>query len=761
MGFSHLAPIFFERYILQQKPQAREYRGKEHMNRGCERRGRILSLCLLLFLSLTAHSAATISLRLVKSPDTISVYFHDDCGEIVKYTLMQGVQSNLSDLTQVAELGTSPFEIPLENGTPFFCSVQGRLKVDITPDSPLLCQGNSLQLDAGAGYDAYLWSPGGETTRKILVSPSETTTYSVQVRRSCATGAAEETVTVARPEAPDIQPDNPVVCQGYTVVLDAGPGFLSYRWCPGGETTRCITAAPQATTQYRVEVTSACGTFEASETVHVLAGRDASPPSVDSITLNDIPDYINGNGTAGGLLSVPPFGFQFGEIVITDRETGVDPRTLTIQLDTPIGGGRPNGGYNAGDNIASLFSFEAGNPSRASFVVPQSLYLMPGGPYTIYVAAKDYCGNQSTAEAMYFRVDEKTDDRRPFGISDKIYLDFTRDIWEIRSVLSPQDEIEIDMNADPDGNGADFDAGNGIPDFVEDLWVAGLGVDPRTFAPPIVPNTGGLNSNEVVLNRVIERIRDMLEQYFPSVPISFHIEAAPPFPSTSSPVVARSADTFSVLCFGGSNNFSSPVGDSVENGITGSNFFDPHNKHDEFCCAHPYSRPSNPLTTGIYTSNILHHAINGQPSDPFRYTFDKLIELRGGTPVGKSPLDTVILDPQFDRANASAEALERYTLVTGGIEIFARLTAYVAAHELGHGLGAAADDAAPTGLYGGMAEFGNTPHHHSFEQYPPYDEFSNIMRSYTTENLSLDSRARFCEICTGYFKEMNLYLGDN
>jgi hypothetical protein len=738
------------------------------MNRGCECRGRILSLVLLVSLAVTAESTANVTLRLAKSPGAISFYYHDDCAELVRYVLLQGIQPNLSDLTQVAELGTPPFQLVPGNEILSFYSVQGRLKVDITPNSPVLCRGSSLQLDAGSGYDDYLWSPGGETTRKIQVSPLETTTYSVQVWRTCATGGAQETVTVATPAPPDIQPDNPVVCQGYPVVLDAGPGFLSYRWWPNGETTRRITATPNATTEFKVEVTSACGAFAASETVHVLAGRETTPPSVDFITLNDIPYFINGSGTAGGLLSVPPFGFQFGEILITDRETGVDPQNLTIYLSTPMGGGRANGGYNAGDNIAPLFTFQAGNPARASFLVPQSLYLMPGGgaPYTINVTARDYCGNSSTREHKDFLVDEMTPGRRPFENEDRIYLDFSRDIWAAESALSPTnpDRIEIEMNADPDGNGIDFDAGNGIPDFVEDLWIDGLGVDPHTFQPPTVPNTGGLNSNQVVLNRVIGRIRDMLEQYLPSVPVSFRTEAAPPFPSTTSPVVARSADTFSVLCFGGSNNFP-PDGGSISNHITGNNFLDYHNQTDEYSCTHPYSVPSHPNTTGVFTSNIIYLSINGSPSDPFRYTFDRLIGLRGGTPVGVSPLDPVILDPLFDRANASPDELERYTLVTGGIEIFARLTAYVAAHELGHGLGAAADDAPPEGLYGGMPQFfgsaGNSSHHHSFELFPPYDEFSNIMRSYTTEDLSLDSRARFCEICTGYFKEMNLYLRNN
>lgn len=49
---------------------------------------------------------------------------------------------------------------------------------DLGPDM-LLCVGESVTLDAGAGYDSYLWSPGGFTTQTINVTFSGL--YSVQV----------------------------------------------------------------------------------------------------------------------------------------------------------------------------------------------------------------------------------------------------------------------------------------------------------------------------------------------------------------------------------------------------------------------------------------------------------------------------------------------------------------------------------------------------------------------------------------------------
>jgi hypothetical protein len=60
------------------------------------------------------------------------------------------------------------------------------------------CAGSPVTLDAGAGFAAYLWSPDGETTPSITVSPAATTSYSVAVTGAtgCTTTSAAHTVVV-------------------------------------------------------------------------------------------------------------------------------------------------------------------------------------------------------------------------------------------------------------------------------------------------------------------------------------------------------------------------------------------------------------------------------------------------------------------------------------------------------------------------------------------------------------------------------------
>ncbi|MCB0640578.1 MAG: hypothetical protein KDC44_03025, partial [Phaeodactylibacter sp.] len=60
-----------------------------------------------------------------------------------------------------------------------------------------ICSGNMVELDAGSGYDSYLWSTGA-TTQTITVSSAGT--YSVDVTSEC--GAASDAITITIEDTP-------------------------------------------------------------------------------------------------------------------------------------------------------------------------------------------------------------------------------------------------------------------------------------------------------------------------------------------------------------------------------------------------------------------------------------------------------------------------------------------------------------------------------------------------------------------------------
>jgi hypothetical protein len=132
-----------------------------------------------------------------------------------------------------------------------------------------VCSGVEVMLDAGAGFESYLWSPGGETTQTILVSPWVDTEYLVEVSDEWACAGADVHFLEALPLPEPVIAGPTDMCTGETVTLDAGSGWSSYDWNTG-ETTRTIAASPLATTAYWVTVMDAL-TCLGTSIEHVVA----------------------------------------------------------------------------------------------------------------------------------------------------------------------------------------------------------------------------------------------------------------------------------------------------------------------------------------------------------------------------------------------------------------------------------------------------------------------------------------------------------
>lgn len=97
-----------------------------------------------------------------------------------------------------------------------------------------LCPGTSLTLDAGAGFDEYVWVPGGATTQTITITASNSTAGDYRASVTDANGCFnydEITLVVFTPVVPVVTANGaPSICDGQTLVLDAGSGFQSYLW---------------------------------------------------------------------------------------------------------------------------------------------------------------------------------------------------------------------------------------------------------------------------------------------------------------------------------------------------------------------------------------------------------------------------------------------------------------------------------------------------------------------------------------------------
>ncbi|MDA3865156.1 MAG: T9SS type A sorting domain-containing protein, partial [Salinivirgaceae bacterium] len=158
--------------------------------------------------------------------------------------------------------------------------------VDLGSDQAV-CEGETVSLDAGAGFETYVWSTG-EATQTIEVTTSGTYAVTV-VNSSGCEGAVEVEVLFNTNPAVDLGSDQ-AVCDGETVTLDAGTGFETYAWSTG-EITQTIEVTTSGTYVVTVTNSSDCEAFDEVEVMFntnptVDLGSDQAVCDGETVTLD-------------------------------------------------------------------------------------------------------------------------------------------------------------------------------------------------------------------------------------------------------------------------------------------------------------------------------------------------------------------------------------------------------------------------------------------------------------------------------------------
>lgn len=139
------------------------------------------------------------------------------------------------------------------------------------------CDGASSDITASAGFTAYSWNTG-QNTSTINVTQAGQYTVTVTDQNGCS-GSASVNITVNPLPAPQIAGPTQI-CDGTTATFDAGAGYSNYVW-NNGSTTQTIS-------------TSAAGTYQV--TVTDLNGCVGSADL--TLTVNDLPSAtLSGNNT--------------------------------------------------------------------------------------------------------------------------------------------------------------------------------------------------------------------------------------------------------------------------------------------------------------------------------------------------------------------------------------------------------------------------------------------------------------------------------
>ena len=167
-----------------------------------------------------------------------------------------------------------------------------------------ICPGEFATLVAPSGGASYLWSPGGEITPTITVSPSSLTNYSCTVTSvvgpTCVS-TAYYWVDVYPPAS--VVSDSQTVCAGSSATLTATPNSTggTFVWSPGGAITPSITVAPSATTNYTVTFTDANGCIADSiGVVTVIPAPIVTPVPDETVCHNDATSAVTFTSATSG-----------------------------------------------------------------------------------------------------------------------------------------------------------------------------------------------------------------------------------------------------------------------------------------------------------------------------------------------------------------------------------------------------------------------------------------------------------------------------
>ena len=157
---------------------------------------------------------------------------------------------------------------------PNSCPASGIFTLTVNPtptialSSSTLCSGNSVIISSTvnpASGLSYTWIPTGSNNSTINVSPSVTTTYTLEVSTSAGCNDKSMTTITVFP-TPTITVTHPTICYLSSAALNPtiNPSGGSYTWMPGNITSSSIAVSPTISTTYTVNYFSLDGCPQSS-----------------------------------------------------------------------------------------------------------------------------------------------------------------------------------------------------------------------------------------------------------------------------------------------------------------------------------------------------------------------------------------------------------------------------------------------------------------------------------------------------------------
>lgn len=289
--------------------------------------------------------------RIIDCQDTITMYAYGDGGVEPYYYLWS--TGDTTETIDVSPSSTTQYTVRITDE----CGSWEEQTINITvrgptADIPLgdtvnICLYDPIDLTVQGGT-SWLWSPGGETTQTISVSPLTNTLYTATVFDECGNSDVDQImVTVGQPFADAGPDDNICVGQTYTLTANDVPGG-SWLWTDmaSGQTHsgRTWDVSPPDSRQYCVDVTDNCGntvsdclflnvfqlTADAGPDQTICAGDQASLSGASS-TGSGSYSWTDGINTfSGQLVQVNPLTTTTYTLTVDDGCQASDVVTVNV-----------------------------------------------------------------------------------------------------------------------------------------------------------------------------------------------------------------------------------------------------------------------------------------------------------------------------------------------------------------------------------------------------------------------------------------------
>ncbi|WP_179334812.1 Ig-like domain-containing protein [Winogradskyella costae] len=226
------------------------------------------------------------------------------------------------------------------------CETSAEVTVTVIPEinanagnDVAICLGESITLNASGGIN-YSWNTG-ETTASMIVSPIETTTYTVTVTDDLG-NSDSDSMTVTVNELPLISTsENITIIEGESTDLIVN-GAVAYLWNTG-DTSSSITVSPTQTTIYSVVGISNTCTSEPSEIIVTViplfqasAGTDSRVCDNESyeviLTANEGDSYLWSTGETSQSIVVNPLSTSTYSVTVTQGDQS-DTDDVKVYVD--------------------------------------------------------------------------------------------------------------------------------------------------------------------------------------------------------------------------------------------------------------------------------------------------------------------------------------------------------------------------------------------------------------------------------------------